>query len=327
MLNTKVIKGYEPKVFIEIKALNKMNEYIRQSNDEIGWLGTATKKNNNYTIHDVFLFEQEVHSTTTEITVEGLNNFSMEILKERDGINIWNNMKLWGHSHVNISTSPSGQDDKQMEIFTQNANDFFIRIIGNKKGSMKIDIWDYDKGIIYENLEYDINFGHEQISIDMLKKEIRNLQNIIEEKTKIKKEDVDFISKEIKTKVKKKTNTFTNNWSQSWSGNSWKNNSKNTYDSYDYYYGGCSNEWYNDYDEYEKNEEVLNFFDELDQEETFEIKYLKDQLGGIKNALSEENVKLFSKDQLDILDSLIDDYCLDYEDEYIDYLSGMSVEG
>ena len=26
-MNTKVIKGYEPKVFIEIKALNKMNFY------------------------------------------------------------------------------------------------------------------------------------------------------------------------------------------------------------------------------------------------------------------------------------------------------------
>ena len=322
-MNTKVIKGYEPKVFIEIKALNKMNEYIRQSNDEIGWLGTATKKNNNYTIHDVFLFEQEVHSTTTEITVEGLNNFSMEILKEHDGINIWNNMKLWGHSHVNMSTSPSGQDDKQMEIFTQNANDFFIRIIGNKKGSMKIDIWDYDKGIIYENLEYSINFGSEQISIDMLKKEIRNLQNIIEEKTKIKKEDVDFISKEIKAKVKKKANTFTNNWNKNWNGNSWKNNNKNTYDSYDYCYGSY---WYNDYDEIQEEDEIWDYFNVLDQEETFEMKYLKDHFGGIKNAISKEDLKLFSKEQLETLSGLIDDYCLEFEDEYVEYLSGMSVE-
>ena len=40
-MNTKIIKGCEPKLYIDNIALDKMKEYIRQSSLEIGWLGTA----------------------------------------------------------------------------------------------------------------------------------------------------------------------------------------------------------------------------------------------------------------------------------------------
>ena len=73
-MNVKMIKGFMPKVYINNNAMNKMQEYIRQCDNEIGWLGCAEKIDGAYHITDVFLFEQEVHSTTTEITTEGLNN-------------------------------------------------------------------------------------------------------------------------------------------------------------------------------------------------------------------------------------------------------------
>ena len=120
-MSVKLMKGFEPKIFINVNAMNKMKEYIRQSSLEIGWLGTCEKlDNSSYYIGDVFLFKQEVHATTTEITTEGLSEFAMELLSTNDGIEIWNNMKVWGHSHVNMGTSPSSQDDKQIEVFAEN---------------------------------------------------------------------------------------------------------------------------------------------------------------------------------------------------------------
>ena len=92
-MNVKLMKNFAPKVYIDIKAMNKMKEYVRQSSLEIGWLGTARRFSNQIFIDDVFLFKQEVHSTTTEITTEGLNEFAMELLSQEDGINIWNNFR------------------------------------------------------------------------------------------------------------------------------------------------------------------------------------------------------------------------------------------
>src|SRR5690606_11009605 len=108
----------------------KMFIYVDECNDEIGWLGTAKimegNEHNIVFIDDVFLFDQEVHATTTEITPEGLTEFANELIEMGDkGIEIWNNIKVWGHSHVNLGVSPSGQDDKQMKTFRDGGHDWF----------------------------------------------------------------------------------------------------------------------------------------------------------------------------------------------------------
>ena len=123
-------------------ARQKMEMYCDLSDGEIGWLAYVEQfDKNGFLITDCALLKQEVHSTTTEITAEGLLEF-------------WNNtpseqqckIKLWGHSHVNMSPSPSGQDDSQMEYF-KDGNPWFIRLITNKKREYHIDIYDYEHGI------------------------------------------------------------------------------------------------------------------------------------------------------------------------------------
>ena len=151
-LSVEVLEKCAPVIIIEKNALAKMKVYIDECADEIGWLGTATKEEGFYHITDVFLFEQEVHSTTTEITPEGLGDFGEKLLQQENGMEIWNSMKVWGHSHVNMSVSPSGQDNSQMEVFADNGHDFSIRIIGNKKGDMAVDLYDYETGVIYKNI-------------------------------------------------------------------------------------------------------------------------------------------------------------------------------
>lgn len=152
-----VIKTLVPRVGIASEALTKMAVYVDECNDEIGWLGTAYKneEQNTILIQDVYLFDQDVHGATTEITPEGLSDFAEELLSMGEtGIEIWNNLKMWGHSHVRMGVTPSGQDNSQMETFKQSGHDWFIRLIANKNGEMKIDLYDYKLGISYLDLPW-----------------------------------------------------------------------------------------------------------------------------------------------------------------------------
>lgn len=173
-----VLEKCIPEIFIHPDALTKMQLYVEECDDEIGWLGIALKEKNAIHITDVLLFEQEVNSTTTEITPEGLAEFGETLLKQKNGMEIWNNIKVWGHSHVNMSTSPSGQDNSQMETFSKNGHDWFIRIIANKKGDLRVDLYEYNLGIIYNNLPWSACMSKEEIEIE---KQINKLYEQLEE--------------------------------------------------------------------------------------------------------------------------------------------------
>lgn len=312
-MSARIIKGFEPIVLININALNKMKEYIRQSNKEIGWLGTVVKENGMYNILDVYLFKQEVHETTTEITTDGLNEFAMEILSQEDGMEIWNNMKMWGHSHVNMSTSPSVQDDNQMDLFTQNANDFFIRIIANKKDEFRIDVWDYEKGVIYEKLNYIIDYGKDAELIQELQMKIFKLQSIIDDKTNVKKEMIDEVAKEIKGKVKEKT--------------------FKTYPTYNNSYGhkyGYNDYGYNAYDWNSKKNEIKSetkrnvseIFEELSETDVFEMMYAIEYLNGIDAVIAVSISNQLTVRDIVELEDMVSEYCAIYRDKYEEYLLG-----
>ena len=65
------------KVYISLLAFKKMTTYIKECSKEIGWLGTVEEVPGGYLIKDTFLFKQQVHSTTCEITPQGLSDFIM----------------------------------------------------------------------------------------------------------------------------------------------------------------------------------------------------------------------------------------------------------
>lgn len=307
-MNVKLMDRFAPKISININAMNKMKEYVRQSDLEIGWLGTSRRVGNVFYIDDVFLFRQEVHSTTTEITTEGLNEFAMDLLYEENGVEIWNNMKVWGHSHVNMTTSPSGQDDKQIEVFAENAEDFFIRIIANKSGDFRIDLYDFTTGVIYEKLPYEISYGADTDIIESLYKKIAEIEEMICARIDPSEELINSIKSEIGDKVTKKIyNTNKNNVS-------------------------TSSSWWSDYTDYsgygnysKKNEKtsvkeeenkVLEIFDSLEPEDIFECMFYINSGMGVMDYLG---VFLTQDEEID-LEILIESYCKDNEDQYLSYL-------
>ena len=301
-MKVKLMKNFSPKIFIDIKALNKMKEYVRQSSLEIGWLGTCEKIDNNYFITDVFLFKQEVHSTTTEITTEGLSEFAMDLMSTPNGLDIWNNMKVWGHSHVNMSTSPSSQDDKQIDVFAENAEDFFIRIIANKSNNFRIDLYDYTSGVMYEELPYEVDFGEDEEYITALYNKIEEIEGLIKLKTNASNELVNSIKSEISDKVTEKKIITYNNY----------NSNIN-----DHYYG-----WYGDYNpkkketkEKEENK-AIEVFNKLEEEDIFDLMYYIES--GV--ALDEVIDYNLSYNEMMVLYELIEDYTYVNRDNYDKYL-------
>jgi hypothetical protein len=110
-----------------------------------------------------------VAATTCEILADGLAEFATELLSRPDGMEIVNRLCFWGHSHVNMGTSPSGQDESQMETFKESGHPFFIRGILNKAGRMEFTIFLYESGVkivdpewaIYEPVDASIRAGIE----------------------------------------------------------------------------------------------------------------------------------------------------------------------
>lgn len=134
----RVVKGSDYIVTICPITLSDIQYVVNVKDTEVGWLNFVEQiSDKHFHIEGIVIPKQEVNGTTTEISPEGLmeltGKLSMEDLSK---------MKCWGHSHVNMAPTPSSQDDTTFDqLFSkESGHDFFIRMIANKKGEMKLDI-------------------------------------------------------------------------------------------------------------------------------------------------------------------------------------------
>lgn len=178
-------QGLRYRLYFLKQAYDKMRLYVELCPDEIGWLGYVEKlkDGSGYMVTDVFLLDQEVHGATTELSPTAIMDYYNN-LDEAGREEFLTKCKLWGHSHVNMSPSPSGQDDTQGLELSKDVDDYYIRLITNKKGEFNITF--YDK-IIKAKIMTDEVILYSPEGIELRKQ----------------------IQEEIKQKVKKKTYTST----------------------------------------------------------------------------------------------------------------------
>lgn len=186
-----------PIICFEKNALIKMHLYVKECDKEISWLGIVDKKvdgnNTAYIVEDVMLLEQEVTGTTTEMNESALSKFGTKLIEENK-TELFSKIKCWGHSHVNMAVYASGTDDDTFEQFYKN-NDYFIRLICNKKGDMNVDFMDCSLGIKYLNLPWftiatPLEEEYNKIK-ELIENENKNLTANLEE----------FIKEEIKENI------------------------------------------------------------------------------------------------------------------------------
>ena len=150
-----ILMRSDPKVLIASKAYALMWHIVNQSSEEVGWLGIVKEEGNDFVIEDILIFKQEVDMGTCEISPEGLAEVGMELVESHpEGVDVLNRLRMWGHSHVNMGTGGSGQDDSQMGVFEKSGCPYFIRGILNKKGKMEFNIYLYDRGLRIEDAEW-----------------------------------------------------------------------------------------------------------------------------------------------------------------------------
>lgn len=169
------LMGNHPTIVITPEALATMHRYVDRCSTEVGWLGTAEWRDDSTILIDrVILFNQHVSGATTRITAEGLHEVAEELLAQgEEGEAILENLRFWGHSHVEMQCFPSSQDDRQMKDFEENGSPFFVRGIFNKNGDVKFDIYDYTRQIIFVDCRWEVLAEIGDDSFQTIDEEIR----------------------------------------------------------------------------------------------------------------------------------------------------------
>ena len=150
-----------PTVRIPFNILEEIKFIVAHESEEIGWYGTVKELPDNvYEIGEIFIPEQERNGGTCELSAEGLNNITSEIIKnpnlsneeKEDKIN---SIAFWGHSHVNFGVSPSSQDIDNAK--KHSGKPYLIAARFNKAGNIRIDFFDFKRGLLFNDVLFSEN--------------------------------------------------------------------------------------------------------------------------------------------------------------------------
>lgn len=144
-------------VYITSSAYLKMLTYVLSTDKELAWHGIVLTDLEHYPdkyfITDVFLYPQTVTGATVTTDQTKYNAWTQELDDDT-----FNNMRFQGHSHVNMSTSPSSVDTTFYEDLVQNLHngEFYIFMILNKRREMYFRIYDTANNIMYDKEDIDV---------------------------------------------------------------------------------------------------------------------------------------------------------------------------
>ncbi len=128
---------------------------VNEFDKEVAWHGIVKRGDEpgNFIIEDILVYPQEVTGSNVETDQVKYQTWLYEWPDE-----IFNNIRFQGHSHVNMTTSPSSVDTKFYDgILEQlNGTSFYIFGIWNKRGEKTIKIYDLQENVLYETADIDI---------------------------------------------------------------------------------------------------------------------------------------------------------------------------
>ena len=154
MSKVELLDGFSiPKIFISKRAIAWVESIVDLHHTEVGFYGTVIDhENGEYTIDDIFYPKHDLATgATCEISSDGMTEI-MEYLIAKDRLEDIGRLKMWGHSHVNMGVSPSGQDDTMGLELAKDNGTFLIRMITNKKGVMGITFYDMVNKVKFTDL-------------------------------------------------------------------------------------------------------------------------------------------------------------------------------
>lgn len=164
--------------FTEIAYL-KMIALVREFNSEIAWHGIAKRcddEENAYIISDILVYPQEVTGATVTTDQQ---KYQMWLMNHDD--EVFNNIRMQGHSHVNMGVTPSAVDTTLYEKIREQLDDtmFYIFLIWNKEGDKTIKIYDNAKNILFETADVTVKIREDGTGMG---KFLREAKEMVQEK-------------------------------------------------------------------------------------------------------------------------------------------------
>ena len=145
----------KPDIVITAEAYLKMLELVNQSPVECSWHGLVKRFGHKYLIYDVLVFPQINSPTATTTDEKDFAEWQTKlILDPKFPIE---ELRLHGHSHVNMNVFSSGVDDKyQKDLLAKvDDGDYYIFFIMNKKMEMCIFLYDFEQQIMFDKNDID----------------------------------------------------------------------------------------------------------------------------------------------------------------------------
>ena len=138
----------KPTIRITSDAYLKMMSLVKASDKELAWHGTVEHTSDfDYSITDILVYPQEV----TGITVTSCDDKYPEWINKLEDATI-NKLRFQGHSHVNMTASPSGVDTNNWEEFLSMIEEdgYYIFCIANKRHEIYCTLYDMKNNAIFE---------------------------------------------------------------------------------------------------------------------------------------------------------------------------------
>lgn len=188
-------KRVPPKIIINKTAMKWIRAMVEIHPDEIGFFGAVdTLPDNTYYIRDIFYPKHQlVNGGTCEISSEGeaiMANWIMDHGRSDD----ITKMRFWAHSHHDMSTSPSSQDENEAIDKMNKAKGFYIRAVCNKKGEMSISFYDYENEIRFDHIKWSVEDIGSEAEAEIA---LGNILGIISLETKTSSEKLKLIQQEL----------------------------------------------------------------------------------------------------------------------------------
>lgn len=151
--------GAKATVLFEPTAYAKMLMLLDRFDSEVAWHGTVERLEDAvFVIKDILVYPQKVTGTTVNTDQERYQTWLMNLDDDT-----FNALHMQGHSHVNMTTTPSPTDlTHQESILAQcRDEDFYIFMIFNKSLKHTVKIFDLKSNILYENADIEIGIRDE----------------------------------------------------------------------------------------------------------------------------------------------------------------------
>lgn len=160
-------KTADPRLIIKAAAYKTMKNFMATAHSktkEFMFMGQVTRENMDFIVEQFYLLPNDdcssaFCSSDDEKYPEWFNS-TFKTLEEKKKV------RIHAHSHVNMGTSPSGTDNDQINKLINQVGDYFIQFIINHKNENTCNIYDKEKGYIYEDVDQYLEISGQLFMFD-----------------------------------------------------------------------------------------------------------------------------------------------------------------